>query len=60
MADNVWIVGSPDEVAEKLQALSDEVGGFGVLLAMGHEWLPKDKWTHSTEMLINEVIPKLA
>ncbi|MCH8940064.1 MAG: LLM class flavin-dependent oxidoreductase [Chloroflexi bacterium] len=60
MADNVWIIGSPDEVAEKLQALSDEVGGFGVLLAMGHEWLPMDKWTHSTELLINEVIPKLA
>jgi alkanesulfonate monooxygenase SsuD/methylene tetrahydromethanopterin reductase-like flavin-dependent oxidoreductase (luciferase family) len=60
MADNVWIVGSPDEVAEKLQALSDEVGGFGVLLAMGHEWQPKEQWLHSTELLINEVIPKLS
>ena len=59
MADNVWIVGSPDEVAEKLQTLSDEVGGFGVLLAMGHEWQPKEQWNHSTELLIREVMPKL-
>ena len=35
------------------------VGGFGVLLVMGHEWKPKDKWTRSMELLAREVIPKI-
>ena len=59
MADNVWIVGSPDEVAEKLSDLNETVGGFGVLLAMGHEWQPEEKWNRSMELLANEVLPKV-
>ena len=59
MADNVWIVGSADEVAEKLSALNETVGGFGVLLAMGHEWQPEEKWNRSMELLANEVLPKV-
>ena len=43
LVDNVFVVGSPDDVAEKLSALYDDVGGFGVLLAMGHEWQPYDR-----------------
>ena len=27
-----------------LRQLYEDVGGFGVLLAMGHEWDPKEKW----------------
>jgi len=30
LVDNIWIVGSPDDVTEKLQTLYDDVGGFGV------------------------------
>ena len=60
LADNIWIVGSPDEVAAKLRAIHEEVGGFGVLLAMGHEWKPRDKWLRSMTLLKNEVMPKLA
>ena len=58
--ENVWIVGSPDEVEEKLRSLHDEVGGFGVLLAMGHEWSPADKWEQSMTLLAKEVMPRLA
>ena len=58
--ENVWIVGDPDEVAAKIRALHEEVGGFGVLLAMGHEWSPLDKWQRSMELLANEVMPKIA
>jgi alkanesulfonate monooxygenase SsuD/methylene tetrahydromethanopterin reductase-like flavin-dependent oxidoreductase (luciferase family) len=59
MMDNVWIVGSREEVAEKLGALNDRVGGFGVLLAMGHEWEPRDAWADSMGMLMNDVMPKI-
>ena len=59
LVDNIFVVGSPDEVTEKLLKLYDDVGGFGVLLAMGHEWQPYDAWVHSMELLVKEVAPKL-
>ena len=60
MIDNVWIVGSREEVAEKLGALSDAVGGFGVLLAMGHEWLPRGAWEQSMGLLATEIVPRIS
>ena len=58
--DNIWIVGSPDDVADQIREIYDDVGGFGVLLAMGHDWEPRDKWLHSMSLLAKEVMPKLA
>jgi alkanesulfonate monooxygenase SsuD/methylene tetrahydromethanopterin reductase-like flavin-dependent oxidoreductase (luciferase family) len=60
LMENIWIVGSPDDVADQLRALYDDVGGFGVLLTMGHEWEPKDAWVRSHTLLTEEVMPKLA
>ena len=60
MLDNIMIVGSPDEVADKLRQLYVDVGGFGVLLTMGHEWQPRDKWVRSLTLLAQEVLPRLA
>jgi len=60
LVDNVFIIGSPNEVAEKLRKLYYDVGGFGVLLAMGHEWQPKEKWVRHHELLANEVLPQLS
>ncbi len=59
LADEVWVVGSPDHVTEKLQKLYDDVGGFGVLLALGHEWEPKEAWFNSMKLLKEEVLPRL-
>lgn len=58
--DNLWIVGDPDEVALKIRRLHEELGGFGTLLAMGHEWEPSENWTHSMTLLAEEVMPLLA
>ena len=60
LTDNIWIVGSPDDVVDKLRQLYKDVGGFGVLLSMGHEWRPRDQWVRSTELLAQEVMPRLA
>ena len=59
LVDNIWIVGSPDDVAAKLRELYHQVGGFGVLLAMGHEWEPRDRWVRAMTLLADEVMPKL-
>jgi alkanesulfonate monooxygenase SsuD/methylene tetrahydromethanopterin reductase-like flavin-dependent oxidoreductase (luciferase family) len=60
LLDNIWVVGSPEEVAGKLRSLHEEVGGFGVLLTMGHEWEPRDRWVRSMTLLVEEVMPRLA
>lgn len=59
MMEKVWIVGNREEVAEKIGILNDAVGGFGVLLAMGHEWLPREAWLDSMGLLINEIVPMI-
>ena len=59
MIDNVWIVGDPDHVTFKLRELSRSLGGFGVLLAMGHEWHPEAEWKASMQLLAEEVMPNL-
>ena len=60
LIDNVFIVGSVDEVAQKLNDLKGEIGEFGTLLAMGHEWEPYDAWHGSMSLLKNEVLPKVS
>lgn len=60
LVDNIWLVGSPDDVAHKVRQLHHDVGGFGVLLAMAHEWQPKEKWTRSMTLLAQEVMSQLA
>ena len=59
LMENVWLVGSVEDVTNKIRKLYEETGGFGHLLAIGHEWEPRDKWTHSMELLANEVLPAL-
>ncbi len=57
---NIWLVGSVDDVTAKLRKLYEDVGGFGILLAMGHEWQPRDKWVRSMTLLADQVMPRLA
>ncbi len=59
LIDNVFVVGSVDEVTQKLNDLSGDLGGFGTLLAMGHEWDPYEAWYESMSMLVKEVLPKV-
>ena len=57
MIENLWIVGGPEDVVEKIKELYDYVGGFGVLLVMGHEWKPLGKWQRSMKLMVDEVLP---
>jgi alkanesulfonate monooxygenase SsuD/methylene tetrahydromethanopterin reductase-like flavin-dependent oxidoreductase (luciferase family) len=59
LADQIWIVGDPEEAAAKLRRLRDEVGGFGTLLVIGHEWEPREAWKRSMRLLVDEVLPRL-
>jgi alkanesulfonate monooxygenase SsuD/methylene tetrahydromethanopterin reductase-like flavin-dependent oxidoreductase (luciferase family) len=61
MADNLWLVGSPDTVAQKLRDLYEMVGGFGTLL-----WLTFDHsenraaYEKSMRLLSEKVMPQVA
>ena len=59
LLDHIWIVGDPEEAARKLRRLRDDVGGFGTLLVIGHEWTPREAWVRSMTLLRERVIPRL-
>lgn len=61
MLENVWIVGDPDECAARLRKLHEDVGGFGTLLALCHDWGDlTPKWHRSLELLSKQVMPALS
>ena len=61
VADNIWIVGSPDTVTEKLRKLYSDVGGFGSLLQIAYDWKPaQERFDNCMRLLANEVMPNLA
>jgi alkanesulfonate monooxygenase SsuD/methylene tetrahydromethanopterin reductase-like flavin-dependent oxidoreductase (luciferase family) len=60
LARTSWLIGSPDTVARKIEELYRQVGGFGVLLALGFDYLDdRQAWRHSLELLAKEVMPRL-
>ena len=61
MLDNLWIVGSPDTVEEKLRALYDTVGGFGTLLWLTFDHSEdREAYEKSVRLLSQEVMPRLS
>ena len=48
-------------MAEKIEKIYHEVGGFGQLLVFGFDYVDKpEAWHHSLELLSKEVLPKVA
>ena len=60
LMDNIWIVGGPQECADRIRNLYEEVGGFGTLLNLTQD--PEDpQWEHDClRLLMEEVGPKVA
>ena len=61
MADHLWLVGSPETVANKIRNLYEDVGGFGTLLILVYDhWQNQEGWEKSTRLLAQEVMPMVA
>lgn len=59
-AKHNWLIGSPSTVAEKLEAVYEDVGGFGQLLVFGFDYMENPPaWRSSLGLLMNEVMPKV-
>src|SRR5262249_12556555 len=55
-----WLVGSPATVAEKLERVYHEVGGFGTLLVFCFDYAAKpEAWHTSMALLANAVLPRV-
>lgn len=52
------VVGTPDDAAEKIQALVDQSGGFGCFLLMAHNWADWAATRKSYELLARYVFPR--
>ena len=60
-AKHNWLVGSPATVAEKLEAVYEEVGGFGSTLMFCFDYADQpEAWHNSMRLLMEEVKPKVA
>lgn len=59
LCNTLFIVGDPDECARRIQAIHDDVGGFGMILAIAHEWDDPKVWERSMTLLAREVVPRV-
>ena len=60
LMENVWIVGDPSEVADKLHQLHEESGGFGTLLSITTD-SDDAGWDHeSLRLLMEKVAPRVS
>ena len=58
LADNLWLVGSPETVAARVLDLQERTGGFGCLVAVSYDAGGElEAWERSLQLLINEVLP---
>jgi len=55
LMENVWIVGDPSEVAEKVHQLHEESGGFGTLLSITTD-ADDAGWDHESLRLLIEAV----
>ncbi|MBY0380381.1 MAG: LLM class flavin-dependent oxidoreductase [Xanthobacteraceae bacterium] len=57
--ENLVIYGTPDEVADKIDAFREEVGVFGTMLYAGHDWLDPELARRSMILMAEKVQPKI-
>jgi limonene 1,2-monooxygenase len=57
-ASGFAVIGTPDDVAEQIQRLIDQSGGFGTFLCMGHDWADRAATHRSYTLLAREVFPR--
>jgi limonene 1,2-monooxygenase len=57
VAKRRWIIGTPEDAIEEIQAMYDETGGFGGLMIGTHEWVPQAQIEYSLELFARYVMP---
>jgi alkanesulfonate monooxygenase SsuD/methylene tetrahydromethanopterin reductase-like flavin-dependent oxidoreductase (luciferase family) len=60
MMEHMWIVGDPQECADRIRQLYETVGGFGMLLAITQDSDNPEWDLRSLQLLLEEVGPRVA
>jgi alkanesulfonate monooxygenase SsuD/methylene tetrahydromethanopterin reductase-like flavin-dependent oxidoreductase (luciferase family) len=67
LMEHLWIVGSPETVAEKINALREDVGDFGYVLGTHFDWGTADdpfayegEYKRNVELFATEVMPRVS
>ena len=55
---NVWIIGTPDDLVAHIHRLQEATGGFGGLMVQAIDWADREHLTHSYELLARYVMPQ--
>lgn len=60
LVDNVFVVGSPDTVVDKLNVLFEKCGGWGTLQVESHDYYDDpEPWFRSLNLISREVAPRV-
>jgi len=59
LVSQLLIAGTPNQVADKLNAFREQVGPFGRLLYCGHDWADERAMRRSMELMAQKVLPQL-
>jgi len=58
VAKSMTSAGTPASVLEQLVAFRDEVGDFGTLVSVAHDWDQPARWKRSMQLLAEDVMPR--
>jgi alkanesulfonate monooxygenase SsuD/methylene tetrahydromethanopterin reductase-like flavin-dependent oxidoreductase (luciferase family) len=59
LVSQLLIAGTVDEVADKLLEFREQIGAFGTLLYVGHDWADPAAMRRSMELMAQEVLPRV-
>ena len=59
LASQLLISGTVNEVVDRLQAFREQIGPFGRLLYVGHDWADAKAMRRSMELMAEKVLPRL-
>jgi alkanesulfonate monooxygenase SsuD/methylene tetrahydromethanopterin reductase-like flavin-dependent oxidoreductase (luciferase family) len=59
LADNLWFVGSPETVGDRIMDLQAQTGGFGYLTIVSYDATDeREAWDRSLQLLMTDVLPR--
>ena len=58
VAKSMTTAGSPASVLDQLVAFHDEIGDFGTLVSVAHDWDDAERWKRSMRLLAEDVMPR--
>jgi alkanesulfonate monooxygenase SsuD/methylene tetrahydromethanopterin reductase-like flavin-dependent oxidoreductase (luciferase family) len=59
LVSQLLISGTVNEVVDKLLAWREQIGPFGTLLYVGHDWVDRAAMRRSMELMAEEVLPRV-